>query len=187
MKNLGLTTLPLGMPSVSTFVSDRISLTLILKDLGLRKFCMKLNILFLTPASFVSIRMSRLHVESYVFFTSKKMLASAFPTVDSETKKIWIVVRLALASHCSVDSVTFWSKKSNSLTLTILSITLHRTLVRANERCFEGFVGYFPGVEIGSIVDSNHFSGKYHCCHILLCRIRREFYPSGGRRLKIGS
>ena len=42
------------MPSFKFIVSDTISLTLTLKDLGLRKFCMKSNILPSIPGSFRS-------------------------------------------------------------------------------------------------------------------------------------
>ena len=109
------------------------------------------------------------------------LFAWAFLTVASR-EKVWsIVVSLALSTHCSVDSVSFWSRKSNSHTFTVHSITLHITLVRAIGRYLEGFVGFFPGFDIGIIVESNQFSWKYTCCHILLCRARRESNPSGER------
>ena len=73
MKNLGLTTLPWGMASVLTFVSDRISLILTFKDLGLRKFPMNLNILPSISASCKSIRIPCLYVKSYAFSISMKI------------------------------------------------------------------------------------------------------------------
>ena len=126
-----------GMPSVWNFISDRISLTLTLKDLGLREFCIELNILPSIPAWFMSFRKPCLYVESFVFSMSKKMgttcslFAWAFLTVVSRDKRWWIVVQLALPPHCNIDSVLLWSKTSNSLTFTIISITLHRTIVSA--------------------------------------------------------
>ena len=53
MKNVGLTTLPWDMPSVWSFVSDRMSLTLTLKDMGLRNSCMKINTSFYSGFVFV--------------------------------------------------------------------------------------------------------------------------------------
>ena len=91
------------------------------------------------------------------------LFALAFLTVASRDKRWSTVVRLDLPPHCSVYSVPFWSKKSNSLTFIIPSITLHRTLVRAIGRQFEEFSGSSPGFDTGIIVDSSHFSGKYPC------------------------
>ena len=120
MKNIGLTTLLWCMPCVWTSVSDRILLTLTSKDLGLRKVCIKLNIFPFVPASCKSIKLPWLHVKSYAFSSSNKMnttcslFAWVFLTVASRDKRWSIVVRLTLPPHCSVDSVPFWWKKSNS-------------------------------------------------------------------------
>ena len=175
------------MPSVWTFVSDRISSTLTLKYLGLRKFCRKINILSSIPTSFIPIRMPYLHVKSCGSSISKKMdttcspFAWAFLTVSSRDRRWSIAVRLALPPHHSVDSVPFWPEKFISLIVTIYSFTLHITLFRAISRWFERFVESFKDFELGTIADSKHFSGKYPCCHILLYRKRTESNPSGGR------
>ena len=73
----------------------------------------------------------------------------------------------------------------DAFTFTTLSIILHITVVRAFGRFFERLVGSFPGFDFGIIVDSNHFSGKYLCYPILLCRARREYNPSRGRCFNI--
>ena len=113
--------------------------------------------------------------------TTCSLFACAFRTVASSGKRWSIVVRLDLPPHCSFDSIPFCSKRSKNLTFTILSVILHRVLVNANGRYFEGFVGSLPGFGIDTIVGSNHSSGKYPCCHILLYITRREFNPTGGR------
>ena len=120
------------MPSVWTFVSDRISSTLTINDLALRKFWIRLNNLPSITALCMSIRMPYLHVKSYAFSISTcPLFAWAFLTVASRDKRWSTVVRLALPPHYSVDSVLIWSKKSNSLTFTLLTIKVHRTLVKA--------------------------------------------------------
>ena len=145
---------------------------------------MNLNFLPSIPTSCMSVRMQCLHVcfsISTKIGTTCSLFAWAFLTVTSRDK-IWsIVVRLVLSPQCSVDSVSFWSKKSNSPAFTNLSITLHRTLVIAMGRYFEEFVGSSSGFDFGIIVDSNDFPEKYSYCHILLQRTRRESDPSGRR------
>ena len=63
--------------------------------------------------------------------TTYSLFAWAFLTVAARDKRWPVVVRFALHPHSSGDSVPLWSQKSNSLTFTIPSIILHRTLVRA--------------------------------------------------------
>ena len=60
-----------------------------------------------------------------------KFIVDVKKHVRPRDKRWSVVVRLALPSSCSVDSVLFWSKKFNSLTFTNLIISLHRTLVNA--------------------------------------------------------
>ena len=56
------------MTSVCSFASDRVSLSLKLKDLDMRIFCIKMIFLPSVPASFMSIRIPCLHVKMYAFF-----------------------------------------------------------------------------------------------------------------------
>ena len=117
--------------------------------------------------------------------TIYSLFAWAFITVASGDKRWPIVVPLALPSNYRAGSIPFRSKKFKSLTITILCITLHRKIVWAIGRYFEGFVGSFYGFDIVIIVDSNHYSGKYPCWYILLCKSRRVSYHSSRRCFKV--
>ena len=93
---------------------------------------------------------------------------------------------MSLCPHCCVDSVPFWSKKSNNLTFTILSIALQRTLVLEHlDDNLKGSLCFPSGFDIRIIVDSNHFSVKYPCCNILPYEARRESNPFSGRCFNI--
>ena len=110
---------------------------------------MKFNILPSTPASCISIRMPCFHVNSYAFTISKKIYtigslsAWASLTVASRDKICSINVSLDLPPHCIVDSVPFWSKKSNSLTFTLVPLLCIDHLLEHLDDNLKGWLGLF--------------------------------------------